>query len=135
MHRICLLAVGAMSILPLCHGRAWAQCRTATDTASAFVTAARHSLSVKDSAQLVSMGMPFKPASVTLVTDSATCAQVIGSFNQLHPPEDSLKRVTMAFVVQADSAFVVYVPQPGFLDQYFYFDRVKTFKFALGVLK
>jgi hypothetical protein len=108
-----------MLIATLCQQRTAVQCRTAADTSAAFVTAARQSLSMKDSAQLVSIGMPFMPASVTLVTDSTTCAQVIGSFNQLHPPADGLKRTASAYVVQADSAFVVYVPQPGYPDHYF----------------
>jgi hypothetical protein len=59
-------------------------CRTHADTLASWLGQVKHFYGVADTAQLRSQGTPVTtPASIVAVTDSATCATAVSTYNQL----------------------------------------------------
>ena len=112
-------------------------CRSASDTAQLAMTFARHGLSDNDSAGLVALGLPYRPSALSLATDSVTCQIIIDAYNT--SLADTLHRITSGYVVQADSAFVLYLPggsgTPNATEEIAYFDGQKRFLFVQATLR
>lgn len=100
-------------------------CGTATDTGAVALDLAKHGLEDNDSARLVAAGLPFDPASVSLVTDSATCQAIIDSYNATNSPH-----VSGGYVVSAGFAFVLFVPPK----EVAYFDSTRRYLFSQWTL-
>ena len=106
-------------------------CLTSGSAAEYVVTAVRRQMWSLDSAAAVAMGFPFDAANVAVVTDSATCAQVLASFNSLYPPADSLKFLNAGYIAKAwpPTAYGLYkIAEEPHHSEIFYFDSAFVFK-------
>jgi hypothetical protein len=113
-----------------------AQCRTNADTAAAVVGMIETHLSSADSTDLVSMGLPYKPSSVTIVSTASVCTSVINSFNALYPNSQKSRRISSAFIVKADNSYALYrPPRAGKLDTYFFFNSTFQYKTSATALQ
>lgn len=106
-----------------------AQCRTNSDTSATVVAIVETHLSSADSTNLVSMGLPYKPSSVTIVSTASICTSVINSFNALYPNSQKNKRISSAYIVKADNSYALYrPPTTGKFDTYFFFNSAFQYK-------
>lgn len=106
-------------------------CQTSGSAAEYVVTAVRRQMWNLDSAAAIAMGFPFKAANVAVVNDSATCAQILASFNSLYPPADSLKFLHTGYIAKAwpPAAYGLYMIAPApYLSEIFYFDSAFVLK-------
>jgi hypothetical protein len=117
------LAAASSAFLRPPHAIQASPCRTASDTGTLAITLARHGLTDNDSAGLVALGLPFRPAQVSLVTDSATCQAIIDSYNAARV--DTVHVLSDGYVVHADSAFVLFL-----FERVAYFDRTYRYLFS-----
>jgi hypothetical protein len=108
------------------------KCRTNPDTLAIVVQGVMLQLTLGDSADLVSAGIPFNPDTVRPVLADSTCAVLLASLNGLLTPAESGLRIDSAYVVAADYAYaLVGAMSPGATIDYNYFDSTFAFKFAL----
>lgn len=125
---ILLAAVSTMASRP--SGRAVsASCVIDSDTTALAIAAVRQILTSSDSTSLVSVGIPYRPTTIELVTVSATCASVIAAFNELFAPDEAEKMVQEAVIIRADNAYVL--RSRGSPVSYLFFDSLFTFRFSL----
>ena len=71
-------------------------CLTNADTAATHISQVTLTLTGGDSARIVHLGLPYRPRSVSLVTDSATCASVVKVLNSTS--SDSATSIKRAYV-------------------------------------
>ncbi|MBV6505391.1 MAG: hypothetical protein ILNGONEN_00950 [Syntrophorhabdaceae bacterium] len=110
-------------------------CLTNADTAVVVEQSVRRHLTLGDSAQIVSKGIPYNPAIVQVVTTEATCSAVIAAYNGLLSPPEVSKQIQSAYVVQAGGAYALRGPvSASHPTTYYYFDSTYTFKFSLAEL-
>jgi ribosomal protein S27AE len=118
----CLRALtGAILAAHMLASNGTAQC-SAGSPAADHVDRIRLSLDLGDSTYLVRSGVPYKPASVSLVSDPKTCRSAVSAFNALYPT-GSPYRVSSLYVIKADGVYVVTRenPTPGYRPLYVFF--------------
>lgn len=134
--RSSLFVFGLTATLFMRPAAARAQCRTNSDTSATVVAMIETHLSNADSASLVSMGLPYKPTSVAIVSTSSVCTSVINAFNALYPNSQKSKRISSAFIVKADNSYALYrPPTTGKLDTYFFFNSAFQYKISATALQ
>ncbi len=104
-------------------------CLTAPDTASSLTSFATEHLAT-DSAGLAAHGLPYRPSTVQLVTDSIVCRQVIDRYNQ--SLTDPAYHVQRAYVVNAGGAFLFHATAlKAHRATYSFFDSTKAMRYTL----
>jgi len=95
-------------------------CLTNADTAATHITQVTMDLTSGDSARLARQGLPYRPTSISLVTDSATCAAVVHAYNSTSP--DSTTMVARAYVLRVGTRNYVAIGENK-PSVYVYFDK------------
>lgn len=110
-------------------------CLTNADTVTIVEQAVTRHLSLGDSAELVTNGVPYNPSIVQAITADSTCSAVIAAYNALLDSTEVSKQLQSAFVVQAGSAYALRGPvNANYPTAYFYFDSTFAFRFSLSEL-
>lgn len=85
-------------------------CRTASDTSAVAVSVVLDIFSRVDSISLIEMGLPFKPAQGSIVTNEETCQSVIAGYNIRLVGPDTTSRIRSGYVVAAGNAYGLFLP-------------------------
>jgi len=128
---IALVGVAAFVSDKLSAASVTSPCLTSGVGASYVVKALESTMWTIDSSYATTNGFPYKASNFAILADSASCAQVIASFNALYSPEDSLKHLSAAYIAKAwpPNAYALYLPaESPYLGELFLFDSAFTYR-------
>jgi hypothetical protein len=112
----CMLAAALAALSPSSAYGQTGFCMANADTAASHIAATRLSLSgagAADSLRLKALGLPYNPASVTLVTTDSKCKSVVNAYNAQWPAGDP-HRVQRGYVIKVGtSAFALILANQG----------------------
>lgn len=122
----------ALSLVLVSRGSAQTSaCQTNADTSAIYMGTVRRTLTLGDSARLISQGLPYQPTSVTLVTSNQTCSKAVTAYNSTLPTGDP-RRITKAYVMKVGNSVYAVVGRssPAALTVLYYDTK---FKWLAGI--